>query len=315
MAIQLPNGKITRTLPEQVGFNTQKIEEIIKFLNESSLKDLVINLESASGVLSPEQYAIAELSPSYLVFDGGVFYKAFEDSDYIDYFLLLEKVSTENSDLDVSHWRIRIERDSRNYALDNLGIFTSYTKSQIDALLSPITSALSGKADLSGATFTGAVSAPTLQQANPNYNLDFNFSDQEGATIENIYNRFEVINNVLYAIVNMKLTNASENSINIYQISSGWKYLNSEIGNKIYDLEGKKVSESRTGGCLICAHEVIVSSNLSQTQYHKANGLIVLTNLSDANVCALICRWNDSPLTIPAGESRWITGRLFLTLL
>ena len=149
--IKLPNGTISRTLAEQVGFNSAKIAEIIKFLNESGLKDLVINLESDSGTLSTDQYAIAELSPSYMVYDGGVFYKVFEDSDYIDYFLLLEKVDTSNSDLAVSKWRIRVERDSRNYALEEVNVFTSYNKSQLDSLFSQ-------KANLAGATFTGNVS-------------------------------------------------------------------------------------------------------------------------------------------------------------
>ena len=160
--IELPNGKISRTLAEQVGFNSAKIAEIIKFLNESGLKDLVINLESDSGTLSTDQYAIAELSPSYMVYDGGVFYKVFEDSDYIDYFLLMERVDTSNSDLDVSHFRIRVERDSRNYALETVNIFTSYNKSQIDSIVSTLNSSISAKAALAGAAFTGAITAPSI---------------------------------------------------------------------------------------------------------------------------------------------------------
>ena len=158
MAIQLPNGKISRTLPEQVGFNTQKIEEIIKFLNESGLKDLVINLEDMPGVLSADQYLIAELSPSYIVYDGAVFYKLAEDSDYIDYVLLMDSVSVDSS-IVVSTYRIRITRNTLAYALDSVNLFETYNKSQIDSALSNLDNA---KANLSGAAFTGPITGPSI---------------------------------------------------------------------------------------------------------------------------------------------------------
>ena len=174
--IKLPNGTISRTLAEQVGFNSAKIAEIIKFLNESGLKDLVINLESDSGTLSTDQYAIAELSPSYMVYDGGVFYKVYEDSDYIDYFLLQEQVAVD-SDMEVNHFRIHVERDSRNYALETVNIFTSYNKSQIDSIVSTLNSALNTKANLSGAAFTGPITSPSIIENMSGYSFTTPTSD------------------------------------------------------------------------------------------------------------------------------------------
>ena len=214
--IELPNGLKSRTLPEQVGYNSAKIAEIIQFLNESGLKDLVINLEEDSGVLSPEQYAIAQLSPSYVVYDGGVFYKTFEDSDYIDFFLLMENVDTENSDMAVNHWRIRVQKSNQNYALDTVNVYTSYNKSQIDSLLS---AGLALKASLTGADFTGAITAP----ANYSGVLQINESViPEGlSVVANPYLAFKIDNNVLYVIVEFGIENTTESAISSGAIS--WK--------------------------------------------------------------------------------------------
>lgn len=156
--------------------------------------------------------------------------------------------------------------------------------------------------------------AKTLNQTNANYSLDFNFSNQEGVVIDNIYNRFEVINNMLYIIVNFKATNESESDKSIYQITSGWKYITGGYGAKIVDLENKKVSEDRTGACYITSHEINVISSPSTVQSIARNGICVLQNQEQAGAVAVVCRW-DTPLSIPANTSKYICVRLYLTLI
>ena len=159
--IELPNGKVARTQAEQVGFNSKKIEEIIKFLNESGLKDLVINLEAASGVLTDDQYAIAEMSPSYIVLSGKVYYKGYEDGTNIDFFEAVPEAAAATS-LFLQVARIRIVEATKNYALSSVNIFESYNKSQIDSIVSTLNSAISAKAALAGANFTGAITASSI---------------------------------------------------------------------------------------------------------------------------------------------------------
>ena len=231
--IELPNGTISRTLAEQVGFNSAKIAEIIKFLNESGLKDLVINLESDSGTLSTDQYAIAELSPSYMVYDGGVFYKVFEDADYIDYFLLMENIDTSNSDLDVSRWRIRVERDSRNYALDNVGIFTSYNKDQIDSIVLSLNSALDTKANLSEANFTGAITSPSIIENMSGYSAEISANlDTWDKTIA--YCGAVKTGNKLTLVISLKLTRRSTTTDLNPQVII-W-YIPESVLNKIFPI-------------------------------------------------------------------------------
>lgn len=174
MAIQLPNNKISRTLPEQVGFNSAKIEEIIKFLNESGLKDLVISVDAASGTLTPEQLAIAELSPSYVLYGGKVYVKALEDLTNIDYFQVGVNISG-STEYQASIERVRVVRDTRAYAAETINLFESYTSDQIDTLLSGLESVY---AKLSGASFTGPITAPSIIEDMTGYSVSETHSSQ-----------------------------------------------------------------------------------------------------------------------------------------
>lgn len=159
------------------------------------------------------------------------------------------------------------------------------------------------------------IQVKTLTQSEANYQKEFNFSvSNEGITTTNIYNRFEVINNVLYLVVNLQLTNTTENSISVYQAGTGWIYLSSAFGSKIIDLNGDSVHSATTNACLITGHEILETSDLTSYSSVTKNGYICFQNQTGADACSVIIRWN-SPLSISAGESKWVTARLFLTLL
>ena len=204
--IELPNGKVARTQAEQVGFNSKKIEEIIKFLNESGLKDLVINLEAASGVLTDDQYAIAELSPSYIVLNGKVYYKGYEDGTNIDFFEAVPKAAAATS-LFLQVARIRIVEATKNYALSSVNIFESYDKSQIDSIVSSLNSAIDAKAALSGANFTGAITAPSIIENMSGYS--FSNLSVTGLTVNTVYAGAVKTGNKLTIVWFGKLTKTS----------------------------------------------------------------------------------------------------------
>lgn len=300
-------NKVYRNMQEQVADNKDQIEKIFELLDGLNVQDNLIKLTASSGTLTAEEMAVVEKDVAFIIYNNNLYIKTTTSASEYTFKQVALSASDQGTYNILQSFRIVITRANGAYLYSSNTVLALYNKTEMDALLG-------AKADLAGADFTGDVTALKLSQSNANYTLDFNFSDQEGATIDNIYNRFEVINNVLYTIINMKLTNNGGSSISVYQISSGWKYIDNSVGNKIYDLEGKTVSESRTGSCLICAHEAIVSSNLNNAQYAGPNGMIYLENGANATVIILMCRWN-SPLVIPAGESRWVTARLFLTLI
>lgn len=158
MAIELPNNKISRTLPEQVGFNSAKIAEIIKAINDFELVDKVIDIDSVSGVLTDTQFGIAELSPSFILYSGKVFVKAYEDGTNID-FIEVGALAGGSTTLTLSVERFRVVISTKAYQYAVVQLFESYTKSQIDSLLS---AGLALKANLDGANFTGAITAPSI---------------------------------------------------------------------------------------------------------------------------------------------------------
>ena len=250
--IELPNNQIARNLPEQVGFNTKKIQEIIDFLNESGMKDLVVNLEADSGALTNEQYAVLELSPSYIVLNGRVFYKALEDGTNIDFFdLSAPSISAGVSSQTVK--RIRIVEATKNYSTTDV-VLSSYTKDALDT-------ALSAKADLSGATFTGEIKAPTIIQQNPNSSVDISRwnSTDANLTPDPIYTKMFVENGLdCHIVVCLALKNESGSSVTI---SGRVAYTNANyvstltdflpFAEKIIDLNGKKLSEVPTTNATI----------------------------------------------------------------
>lgn len=301
MAIELPNGKISRTLPEQVGFNSKKIYEIIKWINDSGFIDKVLNLSDPSGTLTESQYAIVDLSPSYIVYGGKVFVKSLEDSDNIDFF----KVGTDMSESDsiiASAERVRVVKATKAYQYSVVQLFESYNKTQLDNLLAE-------KADLSGAEFTGAVKAPTLEQTTANWSTDFEFTPAQvgnaSLIVENKYCRLEVINNVLYLVAVVKYTNPTESMI---AISTSIKdiVIPEEIGKRIVDFNGIALDQYSvadiSADCMYTGESGHTSLNLRNLSIrHYENNKIRLVFIL--------------PTSLNAGAYEVFTFRTFLTLI
>ena len=80
--------------------------------------------------------------------------------------------------------------------------------------------------------------AKTLSQTNPNYSDSLVLAGQNGLTVDNIYNRLEVINNILYFVINVKVTNNTASDIIVggdatSQIAYRQNTFPSAIGDKI----------------------------------------------------------------------------------
>lgn len=310
MAIELPNGKISRTLPEQVGFNTKKIYDIIKWINDSDFIDKVLNLSDPSGTLTEAQYAIADLSPSYIVYGGKVFIKSLEDSDNIDFF----KAGTDMSGSDsivASVERVRIVKATKAYQYATIQLFESYNKTQLDSLLS-------AKANLSGATFTGEVKAPTFEQENYNEEIqDFlNITNAPAGVVFTAgYTKLARIGKLLLIVFNFKLENQNASDTGTFNIftqleTAKIETLSQNTRDSIYDVYGQKLSEGTAlGAGLITAFPLFETI----AGYNEAANVHTVTSLRHNGVNSMSFSFNDLP-SIPAGKSKFYTGRVFLTL-
>ena len=177
-----------------------------------------------------------------------------------------------------------------------------------------------------GAIFTGnlnisgdVIVTGKVSQATPNYSIPVNFSSGTGLDITNIYNRLEVINNVLYVIVNVKLTNNSGSPITVTagnNIIVQTPLLDNSVAQKIIDLEGNSAAESSvTNNAIICAVPALISDSLEETSGHLfINGKLVVANRTAANACRITVGANTN-VTVNDGDNIYITARMILTLI
>ena len=154
-----------------------------------------------------------------------------------------------------------------------------------------------------------SVEAETLEQSEPNWSKEFNFSDQTNLTVTNTYNRFEVINGILWIIVNLKLEVGASN----YTAGGFGQGVNiEEIADKIYDLNGDPVSEeAQVQFCPITCAPMYIGENTSQD-------LLTLGRCLIQRATSQADRVNVSLRGIPtltAGKTYYLTARVPLSLI
>ena len=116
--------------------------------------------------------------------------------------------------------------------------------------------------------------------------------------------------NELYIVLNFSVTNPTENGVALgNSIYITWTNIPKEVGDKIIDVDGNKVSEvaSNVG---ITATSAFTDTGVKSAGYYSER-VMVVNNLNIANTLRCIIR--DAG-TIPAGATWNFTARLFLTL-
>lgn len=311
-------NKKYRNLQEQVAYNTECIQELAEAIDGITLEDKLVIIANDSGTFTDEEMTVLN-GPLAFISDGSkVWLKQSETaSEFV--FKAIDIVATEQggTHFSVGGSKIVVTRATRAYVTSDDVIITTYNKTQIDSLLAL-------KADLSGANFTGAVTAPTFKQSQYNYTKSFNLVSTASITVNNIYNRFVEINNVLHIIVNITLTNNSGSPVTI---GSGYAYcgftsltLDASIASKIVDIEGKTVADPTATLDVLIASEpaqILLSKILdSNTKFRSAR--MSLVNRSAENTCAVYIALNGDAgdrLTMADGDTIYVTARMALTLI
>lgn len=149
------------SLPEQVGENKKQIKKIWEFLDGLSVSDNVIKITSLSQ-LTAEELEIVKRDIAFIVYGSEIYYKTKTTSS--------EAIFEKLAKFELSEY-VTLSSDKIIVTLSNgaLGAESSsvniYSNAQVDSALAAEKSYVDNNfAKLSGANFTGAITAPTITE-------------------------------------------------------------------------------------------------------------------------------------------------------
>lgn len=327
MSIKLPNGKISLTLPEQVGKNTRDIDEIKIILQAIDALDNVIRVSDISEPLTSEDLLKIGQPICFIMYNNKVFIKQ-EVAGGVATFQTVFSMSYTTRKISISNSKILVylNTGTLSYSGTDVSTYRSETMdTELDAKASKtyVDGELANKANLAGASFTGAVTAPTLKQSQYNYSRSFDLTTVSSLAITNVYNRFAEINNLLHLIVNIKITNNSGASVTL---GSGYGFiatavlsLDHGIAGKLIDMDGNSAADVGTNSTLIASEpcQVLKSKTLGDNTVFYT-GRLSLVNRSAADSVSVQVALNGNTadrITIADGETIFVTARMSLTLI
>ncbi len=165
MSIELPNKKISLTLPEQVGKNAKDIDNLKKIIDGLDTVDNVVVVPDISHIMTAAELESVKQPVCFIIYNNHIYLKRNEQSglayfDVVFSIIAGTVITFESSEIQV------------NLSNGALGIVNStvstYSQAQIDTLVGAkanvtyVDSQLALKANLSGANFTGAITAPSI---------------------------------------------------------------------------------------------------------------------------------------------------------
>ena len=182
------------------------------------------------------------------------------------------------------------------------------------------TSDLGALGDFSNVDFV----AKTLSQAQPNWSAELimrpsSYITAANLIFTNIYNRIEVINGVLYVIVNASIENNTGSAVNLpagtWQLDSYAVDLPSDLADKIVDLNGKKVSEVASPDySIITGARALVSEGLGYQSVIDSDWDLYFVNRGTANRITVFMRTPTS-YTLANATTLYLSARIPLTIL
>lgn len=246
--IELPDGKISRTLPEQVGFLSEQVQRIFRFLDGINVQDNVVVVDNIATPLTAEELVIVNRDVAFLVYSGQLYIKK-SVSGSTAYFDVVFSISA-GTTITFNSSEIQVNLSNGGMSLVSNSPVT-YSKSQIDTLLSAkadityVDAQLALKANLSGATFTGNVTMGSGTQLKAFENIvdkDGHLRFIEGVGIvsaitgfTSIYCRWSLSGSHLMLVLAGRVDNASVIDVNTMLCKFN---LPDWVVNKIYPVVG-----------------------------------------------------------------------------
>lgn len=200
-------NKKYRNLQEQVGWNTEQIDKIFEFLDGINVSDNVVVVLDITTPLTAEELEIVNREVAFIVYNGELYFKRNQDSSYI-YFDIIFQV-TSGTVITLTSSEISVTKSNGALGITNSTDYI-YSKTQVDSLLSAkadssyVSAQLALKANLAGANFTGAITAPSIIENMSGYSASI--LSNAGLTEEAIYIGAVKNGNKLTLVVAMNLT-------------------------------------------------------------------------------------------------------------
>lgn len=171
-------------------------------------------------------------------------------------------------------------------------------------------------ANIGDGSFTGALTGKTIEQSEANYSAVIAaFPTITGGVSSAIFCRVQQLNKSLHIIFVGSITNNGESPISFYSTSEVVITLPEGIADKLYDLNGDKVSESSPSEAVISGTMAWASKDKTRSMTNYLNNMIMfITNKATANRIG-ISFGRTSNTTINAGESIYFDGRVELDLI
>lgn len=172
--IELPDGKISRTLPEQVGYLSKQVQRIFRFLDGINVQDNVVVVDNIATPLTAEELVIVNRDVAFLVYSGQLYIKK-SVSGSTAYFDVVFSISA-GTTITFNSSEIQVNLSNGGMSLVSNSPAT-YSEAQIDTLLSAkadityVDAQLALKANLAGANFTGAITAPSIVENMTGYSF------------------------------------------------------------------------------------------------------------------------------------------------
>ena len=157
----------------------------------------------------------------------------------------------------------------------------------------------------------------TIEQQEANWSADIQyFPNIGGGTANPIFCRLQKINQELHIIMLGTIANETESAISAYGTTPINIDLPEEIAQKIYDYTGAKASEAGDASTPIISGSVAVAIRNSYVDMSTyANDVIFFVrNVNVANRISVSFSRNTS-ISIPAGETLYLEGRVYLDLI
>ena len=165
----------------------------------------------------------------------------------------------------------------------------------------------------------------TFKQTLPNYTKPFEFSVSNPIfEVTNVYNRFIVINNILYIIANIKITNTSNEAKPFDRVPTAYVSTSDNQGvyDNVYDIEGNTIGNAQNDNVFIAGDQAILlkgGTNTSAIRSIEQNYYIIVYN-SDSHSNKTINVYFEknngaTDVTLDPGQSIYLSGRIALSLM
>lgn len=230
------------SMPQQVQKNKEDIEDIRKIIDGLDVEDNVVVVNNISQILTAEELEAIKQPVAFIVYNNHLYFKRSETSTTA-YFDVVFAINI-NTVITFESSEIQVELSNGALGIVNSTVST-YSETQIDNKLSlkaNITYVDNNFASLSGANFTGAITAPSIIENMSGYS--FNAVEQLAHNTKTILYVGAVKNGNKLTVVVFERVNLIDNT----QITLGEVIIPQEVADKIIPTDvgdGNNLLDSR----------------------------------------------------------------------